>query len=68
MAKMRPVRLIVASGFAGASWAWYLSRSAELTRLRRFKLSPLVAINLAVRGLGGALAGDLVARKLFVSQ
>ena len=62
MAKMRPVRAVVASGFVGASWAWYLSRSAELNRLRRFKLSPLVAINLAVRGLGGALAGDFVAR------
>merc|ERR1712147_38280 len=68
MAKMRPVRAVVASGFVGASWAYYLTKNAELNRLRRFKLSPIVAINLAIRGVGAALVGDFIGRQLFVSQ
>ena len=67
MNKQMPVRMFLIGTFVGASSLYYLSRNAEIKRIRQLKFSVDMIFNVAARGLVAAVAGDLIGRKLFVN-
>ena len=67
MAKHLPLRLAFAGAAFGFSAFYYISRHHELNRLRRLKISVDLIANVGARGLLAGVAGELVARKLFVN-
>ena len=67
MAKQLPLRLAFAGLAVGASSIYYISRSHELNRLKRLKFSFDLMFNLGARAVVAGIAGELVARKLFIN-
>ena len=67
MSKQMPARLFLIGTFAGAYTLYYLSRNAELNRIRRLQISMDMLINVGARAGLAAFFGDLLGRKLFVN-
>ena len=67
MAKLYPVRLAFAGLAIGASTFYYISRNHEINRLRRLKLSFDLLFNVGARAVVAGVAGELLARKLFLN-
>ena len=67
MSKQRPARLFLMTAAVGISSLYYLSRNAEINRIRQLKISFDMLVNVSVRAIPAALAGDFIGRKLFVN-
>ena len=66
-AKQYPARLFLIGAFAGAYSLYYLSRNAELNRIRQLKISMNMLVNVSARVALAGFVGDLVGRKLFIN-
>ena len=62
-----PARIFLIGTFAGAYSLYYLSRNAELNRIRQLKISMDMLLNVGARVAAAGIVGDLVGRKLFVN-
>ena len=68
MSKMRLPRLFLITAAVGASSLYYLSRNAEINRIRQLKISFDMLFNVGVRAVPAAIVGDFIGRKLFVNH
>ena len=67
MSKQIPARLFIIGLSAGAASLYYLSRNAEINRIRNLKFSFDMLFNVGARAAGAAFVGDLVGRKMFIN-
>ena len=67
MAKQLPLRMFFNAVAMGAFSLYYLSRHNEIQRIRNFRFSVDMVVQVSVRALGAGIVADFCTRKAFIN-